>query len=104
TLRDWQQIDALKHIPLAVNISPRQFRHGSFVTQIQHCLREAKLPQGLLELEITEGMLIDDIDVTVKRMCKLGDFGVRFSLDEFGIRYASLAYLKQLPLYRLKFD
>lgn len=104
TLRDWQQIDALKHIPLAVNISPRQFRHGGFVAQVEHCLLEAHLPEGLLELEITEGMLIDNIDVTVKRMCKLGDLGVRFSLDDFGTGYASLAYLKKLPLYQLKID
>ncbi len=104
TLRDWQTFDALKHIPLAVNISPRQFRHGGFVTQVEHCLREAKLPAGMLELEITEGMLIDNVDVTVKRMYKLGDLGVRFSLDDFGTGYASLAYLKQLPLYQLKID
>lgn len=104
TLRDWQTIDALKHIPLAVNISPRQFRHGGFVTQVEHCMREAKLPAGLLELEITEGMLIQNVDVTVKRMYKLGDLGVRFSLDDFGTGYASLAYLKKLPLYQLKID
>lgn len=104
TLRDWQQVDALKHIPLAVNISPRQFRHGGFVAQVEHCLHEAHLPEGLLELEITEGMLIDNIDTTVKRMCKLGDLGVRFSLDDFGTGYASLAYLKKLPLYQLKID
>lgn len=104
TLRDWQQIDALKHIPLAVNISPRQFRHGGFVAQVEHCMHEAGLPRGLLELEITEGMLIDNIEVTVKRMCKLGDLGVRFSLDDFGTGYASLAYLKKLPLQQLKID
>ncbi|GAB3287071.1 EAL domain-containing protein [Pseudidiomarina andamanensis] len=104
TLRDWQQIDALKSIPLAVNISPRQFRHGGFVAQVEHCLHEAGLPRGLLELEITESMLIDNIEVTVKRMCKLGDLGVRFSLDDFGTGYASLAYLKKLPLQQLKID
>ncbi|SFR56716.1 periplasmic sensor diguanylate cyclase/phosphodiesterase [Pseudidiomarina maritima] len=104
TLRDWQHIDALKNIPLAVNISPRQFRHGGFVAQVEHCLHEAGMPRGLLELEITEGMLIDNIEVTVKRMCKLGDLGVRFSLDDFGTGYASLAYLKKLPLQQLKID
>lgn len=104
TLRDWQHIDALKNIPLAVNISPRQFRHGGFVAQVEHCLHEAGLPRGLLELEITEGMLIDNIETTVKRMCKLGDLGVRFSLDDFGTGYASLAYLKKLPLQQLKID
>lgn len=58
----------------------------------------------MLELEITESMLIDNIEVTVKRMCKLGDLGVRFSLDDFGTGYASLAYLKKLPLQQLKID
>jgi len=104
TLQAWQCIDQLKHIPIAVNISPRQFKHGGFVEQIEQCIRSAEVPAGLLELEITEGMLIDDVEVTVKRMCKLGSLGVRFSLDDFGTGYASLAYLKRLPLYQLKID
>ena len=104
TLRDWQEIPALKHLSLAVNISPKQFRHGGFVTQVEHCVTEAKLPAGLLDLEITESMLIENVELTVKRMHKLGELGVRFSLDDFGTGYASLAYLKQLPLYQLKID
>ncbi len=103
-LQQWQAHDALKHIPLAVNISPRQFRHSHFVTHIERCLQAMQIPPGLLELEITEGLLIDNIDITVKRLVRLGELGVRFSLDDFGTGYASLAYLKKLPLYQLKID
>jgi len=67
-------------------------------------LQAMRIPPGLLELEITEGLLIDNIDLTVKRLAKLGELGVRFSLDDFGTGYASLAYLKKLPLYQLKID
>lgn len=103
-LQSWQSHERLKHLPLAVNISPRQFRHSQFVTHIEQCLQAMRIAPGLLELEITEGLLIDNIDMTVKRLNKLGDLGVRFSLDDFGTGYASLAYLKKLPLYQLKID
>lgn len=103
-LQQWQAHENLKHLPLAVNISPRQFRHSHFVTHIEQCLHAMQIPPGLLELEITEGLLIDNIDITVKRLARLGELGVRFSLDDFGTGYASLAYLKKLPLYQLKID
>ena len=103
-LQQWQSHENLRHIPLAVNISPRQFHHSHFVTHIEQCLTAMQISPGLLELEITEGLLIDNIDITVKRLAKLGELGVRFSLDDFGTGYASLAYLKKLPLYQLKID
>lgn len=103
-LRDWQADPLLAGLSMAINISPRQFRHEDFVEVVESTLREYQLPPGLIELEVTEGMLITDVPDTVLRMERLAALGVRFSLDDFGTGYASLAYLKRLPLYQLKID
>ncbi|MFU8763651.1 MAG: EAL domain-containing protein [Haliea sp.] len=103
-LRDWQADPLLADLSMAINISPRQFRHEDFVDVVESTLREYQLPPSLIELEVTEGMLITDVPDTVLRMERLVALGVRFSLDDFGTGYASLAYLKRLPLYQLKID
>lgn len=103
-LRDWQAEPLLADLALAINISPRQFRHGDFVDEVERNIRQFNLCPSLIELEVTEGMLITDIADTVMRMERLAALGVRFSLDDFGTGYASLAYLKRLPLYQLKID
>jgi diguanylate cyclase (GGDEF)-like protein/PAS domain S-box-containing protein len=103
-LQGWQADPLLADLTLAINISPRQFRHEDFVDVVESTLREYQLPPSLIELEVTEGMLITDVPDTVLRMERLAALGVRFSLDDFGTGYASLAYLKRLPLYQLKID
>jgi len=103
-LKGWQADPLLADLTLAINISPRQFRHEDFVDVVESTLREYQLPPSLIELEVTEGMLITDVPDTVLRMERLAALGVRFSLDDFGTGYASLAYLKRLPLYQLKID
>ena len=103
-LRDWQAEPLLADLTMAINISPRQFRHEDFVDEVERTIRQYKLPASLIELEVTEGMLITDVADTVLRMERLAALGVRFSLDDFGTGYASLAYLKRLPLYQLKID
>ncbi|MDN7125319.1 EAL domain-containing protein [Pseudidiomarina terrestris] len=103
-LQKWSADGQLSKLQLAINISPRQFRQATFVEYVESCMARHQVPHGKLELEITENMLIDNIDMTVKRMSKLGEIGVRFSLDDFGTGYASLAYLKRLPIYQLKID
>ncbi|HEY7776497.1 MAG TPA: EAL domain-containing protein, partial [Kineobactrum sp.] len=103
-LRDWQSNPLLAGLSLAINISPRQFRHAGFVQQVEQCISDFDLTGELIELEITEGMLIDDFSNTVIRMGELQAMGVRFSLDDFGTGYASLSYLKRLPLFQLKID
>ncbi|MDO8861026.1 EAL domain-containing protein [Haliea sp. E1-2-M8] len=103
-LRDWQAEPLLSDLTLAINISPRQFRHGDFVEEVERSIRQYNLRPSLIELEVTEGMLITDVADTVARMERLTALGVRFSLDDFGTGYASLSYLKRLPLYRLKID
>jgi len=103
-LHEWQQHERLRELRLAVNISPRQFSEGSFVQQIMECIVAERINPTLLELEITEGMLIKDVEQATRRMTRLADVGVKFSLDDFGTGYASLAYLRRLPLYQLKID
>lgn len=103
-LHEWQQHERLRSLSLAVNISPRQFNEGGFVQQIMDCIAAERINPKLLELEITEGMLIRDVDQTARRMHRLAELGVKFSLDDFGTGYASLAYLRRLPLYQLKID
>jgi EAL domain-containing protein (putative c-di-GMP-specific phosphodiesterase class I) len=89
---------------LAVNVSPRQFRQASFVTQVMGILSEIGVEASRIELELTEGMLVEDIEDTVEKMEALKAMGVRFSIDDFGTGYSSLAYLQQLPLDKLKVD
>jgi len=89
---------------LGVNISPRQFRSGSFVDDISQVVKDVQFPPELLEMEITEGIVIDNLDVTVNTMSALRDQGFAFALDDFGTGYSSISYLKQLPVSVLKID
>ncbi|GAB5415544.1 MAG: hypothetical protein Cons2KO_31470 [Congregibacter sp.] len=89
---------------LALNVSPRQFRQKDFTSKILHWINHYNLPPGLIELELTEGLLIDDVDDTAEKMRRLRANGLRFSIDDFGTGYSSLQYLKSLPLDTLKID
>lgn len=89
---------------LGVNISPRQFRSSSFVEDVGKVLSEQNFPAKLLEMEITEGVAIQNLDVTIETMTTLRALGVVFALDDFGTGYSSISYLKQLPVSVLKID
>ncbi|WP_338487541.1 EAL domain-containing protein [Pseudomonas trivialis] len=89
---------------LCVNISPRQFRQNDFVERVEHSLKEHALPFSLLKLEITEGIVIQNLDDTVLKMRRLKKLGVSFAMDDFGTGYSSLTYLKRLPVDALKID
>ena len=88
----------------AVNISPRQFRDPNLVQTIQRCLRQTKLNPNFLELEITETMLMHDIDVALVTLKRLAQLGLRFAIDDFGTGYSSLNYLKKFPINTVKVD
>lgn len=103
-LQNWSRLPAMREATLAINISPAQFRHPDFVKDLERCIQEYRFNPGLLELEITEGLLIDNPEQTAERMHELRRHGFRFSLDDFGTGYASLGYLKRLPLQQLKID
>jgi diguanylate cyclase (GGDEF)-like protein len=91
-------------VPISVNISPRHFREPDFVEHILATLERHSVPPRQLVLEVTEGMMLEDLAQVIERMAALNRHGVYFSLDDFGTGYSSLAYLKQLPLWELKID
>jgi EAL domain-containing protein (putative c-di-GMP-specific phosphodiesterase class I) len=87
---------------VAVNISPLQFRQQNFVGCIKDVLEKTGTDPSRLMIELTEGMVIENIDETIEKMNSLKEMGIRFSIDDFGTGYSSLAYLKRLPLDQLK--
>jgi diguanylate cyclase (GGDEF)-like protein/PAS domain S-box-containing protein len=89
---------------LCVNISPRQFRQNDFVERVESSLASSHLPPHMLKLEITEGIVIQNIDDTIAKMNRLKRLGVTFAMDDFGTGYSSLTYLKRLPVNVLKID
>lgn len=89
---------------VSVNISPRQFRQQGFEDRLLAALHDAEVPPSALVLEITEGVVLDDIDNAIARMQALRDRGLRFYIDDFGTGYSSMAYLKRLPADGLKID
>jgi diguanylate cyclase (GGDEF)-like protein/PAS domain S-box-containing protein len=101
----WLQLAQAGHpMPLSVNVSPRQFRQADFVAQVIAVLAETGAPASGLIFEVTEGLIIDNLDETIARMHELAALGIRLSIDDFGTGYSSLAYLKRMPLYELKID
>lgn len=93
-----------QHFSLCVNISPRQFRQNDFVERVARNLQLNDLPSHLLKLEITEGIVIQNLDDTIAKMHRLKELGVTFAMDDFGTGYSSLTYLKRLPVDALKID
>ncbi|MCK5913005.1 MAG: EAL domain-containing protein [Desulfuromusa sp.] len=89
---------------LAVNVSPRQFRQPNFVSQVQSIIEQTGADPTKLGLEITEGMVIDNILDTIEKMEALKKLGIELSIDDFGTGYSSLTYLKKMPLDILKID
>ncbi|WP_371377032.1 EAL domain-containing protein [Thalassotalea aquiviva] len=89
---------------IAVNLSAVQFRQPNLVTMINQILEETGLPAKHLELEITEGTVMDSPQEAIRTMLELREMGIALSLDDFGTGYSSLAYLKQFPLNTLKID
>jgi len=103
-LAAWHSQPEMRHLTLSVNVSVRQFRHAQFVDQVIGAINKANIPADRLKLELTESLLLDDLESAVATMTALRSHGVAFSLDDFGTGYSSLAYLKRLPLEQLKID
>ena len=100
----WAKEPDNAHLVIAVNVSARQFHQSDFVQQVRHELSSSGAPPQRLKLELTETMLLDDVEGTILKMAELRSLGVRFSLDDFGTGYSSLQYLKRLLLDQLKID
>lgn len=103
-LAAWARQPETAHLCIAVNVSVRQFHHPDFADQVMATLSRHGVQPGLLQLELTESLLMDRLDNTLSRMSLLKQRGVSFSLDDFGTGYSSLSYLKRLPLDQLKID
>ena len=91
-------------LQIAVNLSPAQFMHGDLVGLVHSILLETGLAPGRLELEITEGVLIEDFDRGLALLRRLKALGVRISMDDFGSGYSSLSYLQAFPFDKIKID
>lgn len=103
-LARWQADAATRGLRVAVNVSPHQFRQPDFLQRLQgHLARHAVDPVGL-KLEITESVVLANVDAAIDIMRRARHLGVRFSLDDFGTGYSSLSYLKRLPLDQMKID
>ena len=89
---------------VCVNISPRQFRQSNFVERVQRSVLAHHLPCSMLKLEITEGIVIQNLEDTIAKMHQLREMGVSFAMDDFGTGFSSLTHLKRLPVDTLKID
>ncbi|MBI5891907.1 MAG: EAL domain-containing protein [Nitrosomonadales bacterium] len=103
-LKQWEQNKLTSHLVLAVNVSAKQFHQADFVSQVRTAVARHAIDPSRLKLELTESMLLEDIEDTIVVMNALNETGVRISLDDFGTGYSSLQYLKRLPLDQLKID
>ena len=103
-LAEWAKDPTLSHLSIAVNISARQFQQKNFVDLVLQAIERTGANPLRLKLELTESMLLHDVDDVIAKMGALKAKGVGFSLDDFGTGYSSLAYLKRLPLDQLKID
>ena len=103
-LAAWAADPAFARLTMAVNVSARQFQQADFVDSVLTTLARTGAAPKLLKLELTESMLVNDVETIIAKMGVLKAHGVGFSLDDFGTGYSSLAYLKRLPLDQLKID
>jgi len=100
----WAKRPEMAHLTVAVNVSARQFHHKDFVDQVLAVLESTGANPKRLKLELTESLLVSNIEDVIAKMSALKGQGVGFSLDDFGTGYSSLSYLKRLPLDQLKID
>jgi diguanylate cyclase (GGDEF)-like protein/PAS domain S-box-containing protein len=103
-LNAWQQDIKTRDLTLSVNVSAKQFRKADFVSQIKALIQHHEIRHNLLKLELTESLLIENIEETILMMNELSKTGIILSLDDFGTGFSSLQYLKRLSIKQLKID
>jgi EAL domain-containing protein (putative c-di-GMP-specific phosphodiesterase class I) len=101
--RDWSAND-INVPPIAVNVSPHQLRHGDFLAQLEYALSDEMLARAPLDIEITEGMLLEKTEDVIDKLNAIRLMGVQVAIDDFGTGYSSLRYLARLPIDTLKID
>lgn len=103
-LKVWQDNALTRELTLAVNVSSKQFRQAEFVELVKKTLQNSGANPSLLKLELTESLLLENVDEIIAKMNELKLIGIHFSIDDFGTGYSSLQYIKRLPLDQLKID
>lgn len=103
-LHRWKKLGLTELDYLAVNVSPRQFRQADFVNKVIDIVNKKDASPHQLVIEITEGLLMTEVEDSIKKINQLKEYGIRIAIDDFGTGYSSLAYLNQLPLNILKID
>jgi len=103
-LKEWQLQLHTRSIPISINVSASQFHSVDFFNQVKSAIERHDIDAMLLKFELTESVLLNNLDDAIASMQALAKIGVLFSLDDFGTGYSSLQYLKKLPLYQLKID
>ena len=103
-LKAWEKQAETANLVLAVNVSARQFRQPDFIDNLMFILRTSKINPNKLKLELTESLVLENVDDSIQKMQALIKMGIQFSMDDFGTGYSSLTYLKRLPLAQLKID
>ena len=101
--RRWSDA-GVRHVPVAVNLSTVQFQTSGFTALVEQMLQEEGIHGSLLELELTERMLMDDLPEVRRKLSELKALGMRIAVDDFGTGYSSLAHLKALPIDKMKID
>ena len=103
-LKQWESMPNRESWQIAVNVSALQFKQGNFVEQVQDIIATTNIDPHCLKLELTESMVLENVEDTIEKMHKLNQLGIDFSMDDFGTGYSSLSCLKRLPLKQLKID
>jgi len=103
-LRDWGESEVTRHLQLAINVSAKQFFQVNFVEQVSTTIKSHSIKPELLKLELTESLVLDNVEDTIMKMHSLKKMGLRFAMDDFGTGHSSLSYLTQLPIDQLKID
>ena len=103
TLKKWENDYNFDGV-MSVNVSPVQLKQESFIPELKELIKKHDINPSLLEIEVTEGVLIHNMNNTIEKLNAIKEMGIRISLDDFGTGYSSLSYLQKLPLNTLKID
>jgi len=103
-LKQWQSSIPSQKFMLAVNVSAKQFHQAKFVDQVRQHLHNSGADPTRLKLELTESILLENVEDVIRKMKELKELGIHFAMDDFGTGYSSLQYIKLLPLDQLKID
>lgn len=103
-LKRWQESPQFREMQISINVSARQFRQPSFADEVREIILNAGIDPAKIKLELTESLMLDDIEGTIEKMLQLNNFGVTFSMDDFGTGHSSLSNLRRLPLEQIKID